>query len=146
MATTKKANVFDIVKRIMTTKDNWEDIPEDERSTWNSWMVNKILSMNPNYCEVVNIIQKNTWTLKPEYLYKVYVDIIPKGYIFSKYIKNNSKKEYKLEQVNAMKWICSRNKNVTFNYYDIEIPQKIDKLDGKDYVLDYIKYGNSVPV
>lgn len=128
MATTKKANVFDIVKRIMTTKDNWEDIPEDERSTWNSWMVNKILSMNPDYCEVVNIIQKNTWTLKPEYLYKVYVDIIPQGYVFSKYIKNNNKKEYSLEQVNAVSTYFNISKSDAKEYIDMLPKEEVERI------------------
>lgn len=128
MATTKKVSVFDIVKRIMTSKDDWNTIPEEERSTWNSWMVNKILSMNPDYCEVVNVIQKNTWTLKPEYLYKVYVDIIPKGYIFSKYIKNNNKTEYKLEQVKAISTYYNISTNDAKEYIDMLPSDEVERI------------------
>lgn len=102
MSTVKKPTIFDTVKRIMTTKDKWDDLSEYEQSLFNNWLCNKIISMNEDYVEVVNFIQKNTWLLKPQYLYTLYCDLIPKGYVFSKYIKNNNKKEYKLEQVKAV--------------------------------------------
>jgi hypothetical protein len=96
------SNIFNIVKRIQTTKDNWNDIPQEERDTFNNWMCNKVLSMTQNYVEVVNIIQKNTWQMKGEYLYNLYKDLIPKGYVWSKYIKASNKKEYKPEEVKAV--------------------------------------------
>jgi hypothetical protein len=96
------SNIFNIVKRIQTSKDNWNDIPVEERETFNNWMCNKVLSMNQDYVEVVNIIQKNTWQMKSEYLYNLYKDIIPKGYVFSKYIKAAKKQEYKSEEVEAV--------------------------------------------
>jgi len=30
------SNIFNIVKRIQTTKDDWNDIPEAERATFNN--------------------------------------------------------------------------------------------------------------
>jgi hypothetical protein len=96
------SNIFNIVKRIQTSKDNWNDIPAEERETFNNWMCNKVLSMNQDYVEVVNIIQKNTWQMKSEYLYNLYKDLIPKGYVFSKYIKASKKREYKPEEVEAV--------------------------------------------
>lgn len=71
------------------------------------------------------------------------------GQIWNLYLENGellARTQVRLEQVNGMKWICSRNKNVTFKYYDTEIPSLINRLDGKNYILDYIKYGNSVPL
>lgn len=96
------SNIFNIVKRIQTSKDNWNDIPVEERETMNNWMCNKVLSMSQEYIEVVNIVQKNTWQMKGEYLYNLYKDIIPKGYIWSKYIKSNTKKNYKPEEIEAV--------------------------------------------
>jgi hypothetical protein len=96
------SNIFNIVKRIQTSKDNWNDIPVEERETFNNWMCNKVLSMSLEYIEVVNIVQKNTWQMKGEYLYNLYKDIIPKGYIWSKYIKSNTKKNYKPEEIEAV--------------------------------------------
>lgn len=96
------ASIFDTIKRIQTTKDEWNLIPEEERKAFNNWMCNKVLSMNENYIEVVNIIQKNTWMMKGEHLYALYKDLIPTGYKYSKYIKAQNKKEYKIEEVEAV--------------------------------------------
>lgn len=113
------SNIFNIVKRIQTSKDNWNDIPIEEKETMNNWMCNKILSMNQDYIEVVNIIQKNTWQMKGEYLYNLYKDIIPKGYVFSKYIKSQTKKEYKSEEIEAMQSYFQVSKKDAKEYIDM---------------------------
>lgn len=95
-------NVFDIIKRITTTKDKWENIPEEERETFNKWIVQKYLSFYPDYVEVVNIIQTQSWQMAPELLYKVYCDIIPKKSLWLKYIKQQNKKEYKEEEIKVI--------------------------------------------
>lgn len=128
MATSKKANIFDTVKRIMTSKDKWEDIPEDERGTFNNWMCNKVISMNPDYCEVVNMVQKNTWILKSEYLYKLYCDLLPKGFVFSKYIKSTKKKDYKMEEVKALSIYYDISTNDAKEYIDILPKEEVERI------------------
>jgi uncharacterized protein YfbU (UPF0304 family) len=59
--------------------------------------------MDQDYVEVVNIVQKNTWQMKGEFLYNLYKDLLPKQYKFLKYIKATNKKEYKKEEVEAVK-------------------------------------------
>ena len=49
-------NIFDHLKNITTQKG--EFLGEEG---WNNWMINRYLSMSQDYCEVVNIVQKNTW-------------------------------------------------------------------------------------
>jgi hypothetical protein len=58
--------------------------------------------MDPDYCEVVNIVQKNTWQMKGEYLYNLYKDLIPKQYKYLKYIKSTKKKDYDAGDVEAV--------------------------------------------
>lgn len=113
------SNIFNIVKRIQTSKDNWNDIPVEERETMNNWMCNKVLSMSQEYIEVVNIVQKNTWQMKGEYLYNLYKDIIPKGYIWSKYIKSNTKKNYKPEEIEAVQSYFQVSKKEAKEYIDM---------------------------
>ena len=96
------ANIFDTIKRITLTKDDWKNIPEEEKNNFNNWMCNRILSMDQDYCEVVNIVQKNTWQMKGEYLYNLYKDLIPKQYKFLKYIKPTKKVEYNQEEVDVV--------------------------------------------
>jgi hypothetical protein len=90
-------NIFDHIKNITTTKGSYLG---DEG--WNNWMINRYLSMDPEYCEVVNIVQKNTWQMKGEYLYNLYKDLIPKQYKYLKYIKASKKTDYKSEDIEAV--------------------------------------------
>lgn len=114
---TKNPSIFDLIKRITVTKDKWKDIPEKEKEVFNNWMCNRILSMDENYCVAVNFVQKNTWNMKGEHLYNIYKDIIPKKYIFLKYIKSTKKKEYNDSEVEAIK-----------NYFEIS------KKEAKEYI------------
>jgi hypothetical protein len=90
-------NIFDHLKNITT--QNGDFLGEEG---WNNWMVNRYLSMDQDYCEVVNIVQKNTWQIKPEHLYNLYKDIIPKQYVFLKYIKAKNKVDYKKDEIEAV--------------------------------------------
>lgn len=110
-------NVFDIIKRITVSKEAWEDIPEDERETWNKWVIQKYLSFNQDYVQVVNEIQKNSWQLPNDLLYKVYVDIIPKKSLYVKYIKSQNKKIYKDTEV-----------EIIANYFEVSLK------DAKEYI------------
>lgn len=105
-------NIFDHIKNITTQKEAYLG---DEG--WNNWMVNRYLSMDQDYVEVVNIVQKNTWQMKGEYLYNLYKDLIPQQYKFLKYIKASSKKEYVIEEVEAVA-----------SYYEIS------KIEAKEYI------------
>ena len=91
-------NIFDHIKNITTTKG-----PYLGDEGWNNWMINRYLSMDPEYCEVVNYVQKNTWQMKGEYLYNLYKDLIPQQYKFLKYIKASKKTDYKKDDVDAVK-------------------------------------------
>jgi len=58
----KKITIWDHIKNITTAKGKYLGV-----EGWNNWMVNRFLSMERDYCEVVNYIQKNTWQIKGEY-------------------------------------------------------------------------------
>ncbi len=82
--------VFDWVKEIMTNKRSWSSFSEEEKSLFNTFMINKTLSMNPDFIQIVNYIQFLPYSEK-EKIYKVYCEMIPKKYVFSKFVKSNKK-------------------------------------------------------
>jgi hypothetical protein len=108
----KKITIWDHLKNITTQKGEYLG---DEG--FNNWMVNRFLSMDRDYCEVVNYVQKNTWQIKEEHLYNLYKDIIPKQYVYLKYIKAQNKKEYKEDILEAVQ-----------SYFEIS------KREAKEYV------------
>jgi hypothetical protein len=50
----------------------------------------------------------------------------------------------RLDQKNTMTWIDEKYEFVTFHYYDVEISENLDILDGSQYIDRYINLGNTV--
>lgn len=50
----------------------------------------------------------------------------------------------RLDQANTLKWIDEKFEFVKFSYYDVEISEKLDILDGAQYIDRYINLGNTV--
>jgi hypothetical protein len=115
--------IFDHIKNITTTKG-----PYLGDEGWNNYMINRFLSMDPDYCEVVNIVQKNTWQMKGEYLYNLYRDLIPKQYIYLKYIKAKNKKDYKPEQIEAIGKYFEVSRKEAKEYIDMLPAAEIDQI------------------
>jgi hypothetical protein len=84
--------------------------------------------MDPDYCEVVNYVQKNTWQMKGEHLYNLYKDLIPQQYKYLKYIKAKNKKEYKVEQVEAIQAYFEVSKKEAKEYIDMLPKSKIENI------------------
>lgn len=126
----KKLTIWDHLKNITNQKGEYLG---DEG--WNNWMVNRFLSMDRNYCEVVNYIQKNTWQMKGEYLYNLYKDIIPKQYVYLKYIKPQNKKEYKEDILEAVQLYFEISKKEAKEYIDMlpknELNDIVSQINGK---------------
>jgi hypothetical protein len=116
-------NIFDHIKNITTNKE-----PYLGDEGWNNWMINRYLSMDPDYCEVVNYVQKNTWQMKGEHLYNLYKDLIPQQYKYLKYIKAKNKKEYKVEQVEAIQAYFEVSKKEAKEYIDMLPKPEIENI------------------
>jgi len=124
-------NIFDHLKNITTEKGPY--LGDDG---WNNYMINRFLSQDPDYCEVVNIVQRNTWQMSGEHLYNLYKDLIPKQYKFLKYIKAKNKKEYDDEQVYAIRDYFEISKKEAKEYIDMMSKKDIEditsQINGKE--------------
>ena len=83
-------NVWDWVKQINSIKSDSSSFSNKDWEIWNSYMVHRIISMNPDFIEVVNQAQ----TILPqnkEQIYLFYKEYIPKNNKWSKYIKSSIK-------------------------------------------------------
>lgn len=121
------ANIFDLLKRITVTKEDWNEIPLEEQECFNNWLINKFISMNQDYAELVNIVQKNTWQMPHEVLYKLYCDLIPKSNIFLRYIKV-TKTKHKPELVESIQEYFSISKKEAKEYLDILTKQETTEI------------------
>ena len=97
MAKTKTYSIFDIIKEIIDTKSPWDSFTPDQQKLFNGYMINKFLSMNAKYIEVVNYVQGlNIKDSKK--LYEVYCFLIPQSKnTYSPFIKSTTKKLYSPE-------------------------------------------------
>ena len=64
-------------------------------------MVNRFLSMKPEWIELVNELQK--YNLKPKELYKLYTNVLPKGKRWLKYTKGRNSMDYPEWLINIMR-------------------------------------------
>lgn len=82
--------IFDHLKNITENKIEWDSLSEEDKKSWNTYMIHKFLSMDRNYIEFVNKFQKYQ-QLKPEFVYIFYKNVIPKKKVWLKFIKSNNK-------------------------------------------------------
>ena len=87
-------NIFDWLKAINTTKPPIESFTDKDWEVWNSYMVHRFISMNPDYIEIVNYVQDFPPQEK-RMIYSIYKEFIPKNNKWNKYVKSKIKQPNK---------------------------------------------------
>ena len=91
-------NPFDHIKNLHTKKRRWEDFNDEEKKSFNVFIINKGLSMNPNYLGIVNMVQNFTGLnqiISPKEVYNIYFNLLPNNFRFYKWIKGEKTKKDK---------------------------------------------------
>jgi hypothetical protein len=83
--------IFDWLNQITYEKQPWNSFTEEDKKSFEPYMIHRFLSMNPEYIEFVNLVQTFPYTDK-EKIYNIYLYMIPKKKMFLKYIKSSTKK------------------------------------------------------
>lgn len=96
-------NLFGWLEEITNKKSPWEKFSDEDKKTFNSFMIHKYISMYEPYCEVANIVQKIDYKDK-ERIYKVYSNILPKKKLFLRFIGKSNKKDKISEEL--INYIC----------------------------------------
>ena len=118
--TVKKKSLFDHVNQVTSVQNPsyWDEISDEDKKTWSNYMVNRFLSMKSDWIDLVNEVQK--YNLKPELIYKTYMDIIPKGNYYLRYIKGKKKKNMDHPQ-----WMI----NVVRNDLEVSVREAVDAIE-----------------
>ena len=95
------ANIFDWLKHINQYKTPSSKFTDKDWDVFNSYMIHRFLSMNPDYMELVNEVQMMDPRMKKE-IYGIYKEFIPKNNKWNKYIKSKTKEPNK-DLVNHLK-------------------------------------------
>ena len=91
-------NPFDHIKNLHTKKRRWEDFNDEEKKSFNIFIINKALSMNPNYLGIVNMVQNFTGLnqiLSQKEVFNLYFNLLPTKFKFYKWIKGEKNKKDK---------------------------------------------------
>ena len=90
----KRKSLFEHINQITTIQNPnyWDEISDEDKKSWSNYMVNRILSMNSDWMELVNELQK--YNLQPKELYKLYTNILPKGKRWLRYMKGKNDMDY----------------------------------------------------
>mgnify|MGYP003681585702 FL=1 len=102
-------NIWDWLKQINSVKADPSSFSDKDWELWNSYMIHRFMSMNPDYLELVNEAQKIMPQNKKE-IYSIYREYVPKNNKWNKYIKSNIKKlNNELVEHLSSYWECSKN-------------------------------------
>jgi hypothetical protein len=90
----KKRSLFDHIREVTAVQkvDYFDTLSVDDKKSWSNYMVNRFLSMKMEWVELVNELQK--YKLEPKELYKLYINILPKGKQWLKYTKGRNDMDY----------------------------------------------------
>ena len=123
-------NPFDHIKNLHTKKRRWEDFNDEEKKSFNVFIINKALSMNPNYLNIVNMVQNFTGLnqiLSPKEVFNLYLNLLPNKFKFYKWIKGEkTKKEKEKAEYLAMHFEVSIRE--AYDYLKILDKKTINKI------------------
>ena len=86
---------FDYLKLVHNKKVKWEDLNEEEQKSWNTFIINRALSFNSNYIDIVNNVQPHTGgQLTPAEIFKYYQNMLPNNFRFQKWSKGKKENKY----------------------------------------------------
>jgi hypothetical protein len=113
--------LFDHLNAITAEQDpNYFDkLSEEDLKSWSNFMINRFLSMKPEWVELIASLLPLTQTLRPKEMYKVYIGVLPKGKQYLKYTKGKSEDKYEEFLVELVKKDYSVPESQALEYIDI---------------------------
>ena len=107
-----KMTPFDYLKLVHNKEVKWEDLNEEEQKSWNTFIINRALSFNSDYLDIVNNLQPYTGgQLTPAEIFKYYQGMLPNNFRFKKWIKGKKEKNHNPQLLSLLSrhFECSRN-------------------------------------
>lgn len=111
--------IFDHLNAIYTDKtvEYFDSLEEKDLKTYNQYMLNRFISMNPTQALVVDEIQQY-YPIPDKAHYQYFADALPRGKRYDKYVKPSKKVEYK-------EWIIE----MVSKHYEVSKKEAVEYLD-----------------
>lgn len=116
----KSKILFDHLKEITQIKreDYWSILTDADKKTWSTYMINRYLSMNSDWIQIINDLQVYVFGLEPKFVYKLYREVFPHNNDFLKYVKSQNEVKYTKELVDILR-----------KYYPLSVHEALDYLN-----------------
>lgn len=138
-----KRTIFDIINDVTCHKTPWEELSEVDKKVVNPYLLNRFLSMNPDFIELVNELQRYTvGQIEPEQTYKLYLELLPKKKQFNKYIKSKKSEKYNSDLVDLVRNHFLISEKEALEYLDMYYSDRLNLL--KEIVKKYGKTDKQV--
>ena len=112
--------IFNWINQINYEKKSWDSFSEAEQKTFNTFIINRWLSMDEELIQIVNYFQKySIGLLEPKDTYMWYRDIIPKKKRFNKYVKGKKAMKYDSELITTICKYYETSKNECIEYIEM---------------------------
>ena len=98
--------LFDWLNEITYSKRSWDSFTSEDKDEFNTFMIHRFVSMNPDYIDVVHLIQQYPNCSKKK-IYEFYCNVLPKKKSFFRYIKSSVKHDNDLVNEVAKRFECS---------------------------------------
>ena len=121
--------IFQWLDQILVHKNPWDSFEESDKKTFNAFIINRWLSMDNSFIEIVNFFQKySIGLLDPKDTYKWYCEIFPKGKRFNKYIKGKKQVKYDNELLDITCKHFEASKNECIDYIELMNKEQLTSL------------------
>ena len=102
--------IFDWLNQITYNKKDWNTFSEGDHKSFSIFIINRFLSMNKEWIEIINMLQQYTIGMENRDVYNLYKNLIPRQKKFLRYIKGKKDKKYdeKLIKILCDYFKCSR--------------------------------------
>jgi len=97
----------------------FDSLSEEDLKSWSNFMINRFLSMKPEWVELIASLLPLTQTLQPKEMYKLYISVLPKGKQYLKYTKGKSEDKYEEFLVELIKKDFGVPESQALEYIDI---------------------------
>ena len=122
-------SLFDHLSNITDRKTSWEKLSEVDRKSFSPFMINRFLSMNSDFIELVNEFQKYAiGQLSAKEVYNFYSEVLPKKKQFNKYIKGKKEEKYNPELVELLSNHLVISKREVLEYLDMTYETSMDTI------------------
>lgn len=137
----KTKSIIDFLNCLFQDKTPWEELSEMDRKAFSPYMVQRWVSMHPDYVGVINYLQQYTMTgMSNKEIYRLFLDFFPRQKFWAKYIKSKAEADAKIskELIDFVRVQEEWSSDETYDNLSMILSQK----NGSDLLLDYLKlYG-----